>query len=122
MTPPIRKGGVYWVSDGSLRLPPEDKREIKPKRPIIVVSGDGTNGDDNWPTALVIPISTSTTSKTEFCLLLGASVANLPRKGWARVVAVQPLAKTDIQDFMGMLPAQMVTLLEENLFTYMGSS
>lgn len=119
MKSPIRKGGVYWVADSCLTLPPNDDRELKPTRPVIVVSGDETNENPDWPIVLVIPVSTSHTLKTEFCLKLGAGVGNLPRKGWARVVAIQPLTKEQIQDLMGMLPSETVALLEENLFAYM---
>ncbi|SEN89955.1 hypothetical protein SAMN05660976_08564, partial [Nonomuraea pusilla] len=42
MKPPLRKGGVYWVADNRLTLPPNDERTVKPKRPVIVVSGDET--------------------------------------------------------------------------------
>lgn len=119
MKSPIRKGGVYWVSDSCLTLPPNDARDIKPKRPVIVVSGDETNENPGWPIVLVVPVSTSPNLKTEFCLQLGAGTGNLPRKGWARVVAVQPLTKDEIQDMMGILPSAMVAILEENLFAYM---
>jgi mRNA-degrading endonuclease toxin of MazEF toxin-antitoxin module len=118
--PPIRKGGVYWVADERLTLPPNDERTVKPKRPVIVVSGDETNENPDWPIIFVVPISTSPTLKTPFCLQLGAGVGNLPSKGWARVVAMQPLAKSDIQDFTGNIPSAMLAILEENLFAYMG--
>ncbi|MGC5009715.1 type II toxin-antitoxin system PemK/MazF family toxin [Streptosporangium sp. DT93] len=115
----IRKGGVYWVSDSSLTLPPNDKRKIKPRRPVLVLSGDATNEDPQWPIVLVAPISTSPAMKTDFCLKLGAGTANLPEKGWVRIVALQPLVKEDIADYVGHLPAAMLAIVEENLFAYM---
>ncbi|GAA4221607.1 mRNA-degrading endonuclease toxin of MazEF toxin-antitoxin module [Streptosporangium album] len=120
MKAPIRKGGVYWVDDSDLTLPPNDERNVKPRRPVIVVSGDETNENPDWPIALVVPISTAPSHKTAYCLQIGAAVANLPKKGWARIVAVQPLAKDEIQDLIGHLPADMQGILHENLFAYMG--
>lgn len=120
MKPPLRKGGVYWVADNRLTLPPNDERTVKPKRPVIVVSGDETNENPDWPIVLVVPISTSPTLRTPFCLKLGAGVGNLPAKCWARVVAVQPLAKDDIQDFLGNIPSDMAAILDENLLAYLG--
>lgn len=93
---------------------------MRHRRPVIIVSGDEKNENSDWPIVLVVPISTSPRMKTEFCLQIGANVANLPEKGWARVVAVQPLAKDDVSDYIGRLPAAMLALLEENLFDYMG--
>ncbi len=120
MKPPIRRGGVYWVRDTRLTLPPEPEREIKSKRPVIVVSGDDHNEDADWPIALVVPISTSPKYATEFCQKLAARTANLPQAGWARVVAVQPVAKSEFLDYIGTVPSTTMALLTDNLFAYMG--
>lgn len=118
MKSPIRKGGVYWVLDSSIQLPPESVRTVKRRRPVIVISGDATNEAAAWPIALVIPVSTSPAFATDFCLKIGKGVANLPEPGWARVVAIQPLAKGEIGDYVGHLPSAMMAILVENLLSY----
>lgn len=117
---PIRKGGVFFVKDSSLTMPHNDVRNVHPQRTVIVLSGDATNQDPDWPHVLVVPTSTSTTLKTEFCVKLAASVGNLPRRCWVRVVFPQPLLKEDLGDYLGHLPAEHVAMLEDNLFAYMG--
>ncbi|GGP01382.1 type II toxin-antitoxin system PemK/MazF family toxin [Nonomuraea glycinis] len=72
----------YELSNSSLISRRDDRlRTVKPKRPVIVVSGDETNENPAWPIIFVVPISTSPTLKTPFRLQLGAGVGNLPSKG-----------------------------------------
>ncbi|SFL02889.1 mRNA-degrading endonuclease, toxin component of the MazEF toxin-antitoxin module [Streptosporangium canum] len=116
----IRKGGVYLVSDRSLTMPPNDQRNFHPKRPVIVLSGDAKNEQTSWPLVYVVPTSTATTLKTEYCVKLAQGVGNLPSKCWIRTVCAQPFLKEELGDYLGQLPAQVVLLIEENLFAYMG--
>lgn len=87
---------------------------------MIVVSADITNDDPKWPNALVVPMSSSTSFKTRFCVLIPAGMGNSSKKSWARVTAVQPLAKTDIGDFMGNLPAQQLDVVFARMLEYVG--
>jgi mRNA-degrading endonuclease toxin of MazEF toxin-antitoxin module len=77
-----RKGGVFMVDDGRLRMPPEDKRKKHPQRFVIIVSGDATNSDQGWPVVLVVPTSTSEHLATEYCVELSKGQGNLPKKCW----------------------------------------
>lgn len=117
---PPRKGGVFMVSDEAVRLPPEDKRKTHPHRYVIVVSGDATNADHDWPVLLVVPTSTNADFATEYCVELNKGNGNLPKKCWARVTLMQPLAKAELRDYCGRLLAAQVELLEQNLLAYMG--
>lgn len=84
------------------------------------MSGDAHNVDPSWPHVLVVPTSTATNLKTEFCVKIGSGVGNLPQKCWARTVCPQPILKEDLGDLIGFLPADTMSLIEENLFAYMG--
>jgi mRNA-degrading endonuclease toxin of MazEF toxin-antitoxin module len=81
MADPIA-GGVYYVRDRDLTLPPNDMRLYHDeRRPVVVISGPETNSDPTWRFVLVAPVSSSTSHKTRFCVKLVAKEANLPKKG-----------------------------------------
>ena len=67
-------------------------------------------------------MSSETTRKTRFCVKIPADEANSGRKTWARVPAVQPLLKADLQDRFGLLPAARVEEVQARLFQYLGLS
>ena len=85
-----------------------------------MLSGDTTNDDPAWVTVLVVPLSSSTTRRTRFCVKLSVGEGNLSKKTWARVPAVQPLAKAHLQDFSGPLPVDKLEQIQARLFEYMG--
>ena len=120
MKQPIRKGGVFMVPDKALSLPPNNAREYHGQRPVIVISGDAKNADDSWPHVLVIPTSSSGRLATEFCVKLAYGTANLTSKCWARVVMPQPIEKADFGAYLGTMPAEILDMIEGNLFAYMG--
>jgi mRNA-degrading endonuclease toxin of MazEF toxin-antitoxin module len=68
---------------------------------------------------LVAPLSSSTNRRTDFCVKVPANEGNVSRKTWVRVVAVQPLAKADLQDHFGTLPPARMEEIEANLLRYM---
>ncbi|MFC0864275.1 type II toxin-antitoxin system PemK/MazF family toxin [Sphaerimonospora cavernae] len=116
----IRKGGVYYVSDRSLTMPPNDKRNYHPKRPVIVLSNDANNEQADWPFVYVVPTSTATTLRTEYCVKIAQGFGNLPSKCWARTICAQPFLKEELGDYLGQLPPQVMGLIEENLLGYIG--
>jgi mRNA-degrading endonuclease toxin of MazEF toxin-antitoxin module len=117
----IHRGGVYYVSDRSLTMPPNDQRTYHPKRPVIVISGDAKNQQSDWPLVLVVPTSTATSLKTGYCVKLAQGMGNLPSKCWARVVCAQPYLKEELGDHLGRVSPQTVALIEENLIAYLGA-
>jgi len=100
----IRRGGVFWVSDETLSLPPNPQRTFHNRRPVIVISGDAKNASPEWPHVLVVPTSSSGTRATEFCVKLAYGVGNLPSKCWARTVMPQPIEKKALGDYLGEIP------------------
>lgn len=118
---PVINGGVYYVSDSVISLPPNDERRYHDeRRPVVVISGPNTNSSKGWRTVLIAPISTSTSLKTGYCVKLSAGEGGVPKKCWVRVVAVQPLMKSDLEDRLGVLPAERLEEIQARLFQYLG--
>jgi mRNA-degrading endonuclease toxin of MazEF toxin-antitoxin module len=64
-------GAVYYVRDRDLTLPPNDHCQYHDeRRPVLVISGPETNSDASWGFVLGVPISSSTSHKTRFCVRL----------------------------------------------------
>lgn len=108
------------VPDKALSLPPNAGREFHGQRPVIVISGDAQNADDTWRHILVIPTSSSGRLKTEFCVKLAYGTANLTSKCWARTPMPQPVAKNDLIDYLGQMPADIMETIDNGLLAYMG--
>lgn len=117
---PVVYGGLYWVSDAALSLPPNDDRHLHDRRPVLVISGPETNSDPLWPVVLIMPLSSETGRKTKFCVKVPAFEGNLEKKTWVRVPAVQPLLKRDLQDYLGTLPDSRVDEIQGRLWQYLG--
>lgn len=116
----IIAGGVYYVADDKLALPPESKRtRHEERRSFVVVSGQPQNNDSRWPLVLGCPISSSTTHRTRFCIKLSQGEANLGKKSWIRVPAIQPLDKGDLEDLLGTLPDEVAKKLIASILSYM---
>lgn len=118
--PAIVAGGVYVVDDNALSLPPNDNRTYHQSRPLIVISGSTTNSDPNWPTALVVPTSSSTQMRTRFCVKLGHGEGGLDRKTWARVPAAQPLMKSELTTNLGIISGVLLEEIHARLLEFMG--
>lgn len=119
--PALKRGGVFQIRDEKLTLPPESQRgeAHKSARPFLVVSRDDKNADTNWPTIVGCPISSSTGYKTQYCVKLSAGTANLTKKSWVRVPAIQPISKEDITQFMGELSADLMLDVDASIAEYL---
>lgn len=113
-------GGIYWVDDSDVSLPPNDQRKLHPKRTVLVLSGPDSNFDPTWELVLVAPLSSETARKTKFCVKLAQGDGNVMKKCWVRVPAVQPLLKTHLRDHLGVVPAEKLEEVQARLFDYMG--
>ncbi|MFI6758977.1 type II toxin-antitoxin system PemK/MazF family toxin [Micromonospora sp. NPDC050417] len=118
---PVINGGIYYVKDSVITLPSNDDRQYhEERRPVVVLSGPNTNSFGGWRTVLVAPISSSTSLKTSYCVKLSAGEGGLSKKCWVRVIAVQPLLKSDLEDRLGVLAAERLEEIQARLFQYMG--
>ncbi|RCV51861.1 type II toxin-antitoxin system PemK/MazF family toxin [Marinitenerispora sediminis] len=116
----IIRGGIYRVPDRFLTFPPDYDREPHAQRNVIVISGDSAHEDDEWPIIMVVPCPSQATRRTKYCVKIPYGVGNMDKKCWARVVAAQPMAKDEVGDFVGHLPADMLEEIYLNWAEYTG--
>jgi mRNA-degrading endonuclease toxin of MazEF toxin-antitoxin module len=118
---PYISGGVYLVTDKSLRLIPEEERVVHDqRRPVVVVTSAASNGDPDWPFVLACPISGSTSRRTRFDVQLAKGQAGVVKKCWIRIPAVQPLTKSALEDRTGTLDEDLLTQVQGRLAQYLG--
>lgn len=109
------------VADGVLSLDDGRRRNVHDeRRPFVVLSGVDFNNDRDWLVVLGCPMSSSTTFRTDLCVRLNAGVANVSKKCWIRVPALQPIPKTALEDLTGTLPADKLKELEMRVLQYLG--
>lgn len=113
-------GGVYWLPDEDITLLPPEERALHPRRPVITVSSQELMTDADWPFALVIPTSTQPRRATRFCIEIKAGEGNLPQDTWARVPAVQPVMKSALTQYIGLVPPLRLTEIKASVVAYMG--
>ena len=116
----VQPGALYFVEDETLLLlPREDRKLHDTRRPVVVVSGAQVNANADWPFVLCCPLSTSTTRKTEFCVPLSGQEA-VGKKTWGRVPAIQPIMKSDLQDFIHEVPEHKRLEIQARIVQYLG--
>jgi mRNA-degrading endonuclease toxin of MazEF toxin-antitoxin module len=120
-------GAVYFVTDSDLMLPGDEQRQLhNSRRPVVVVSDQnerhGTNAmsADEWPSVLVIPVSSSTNYRTRFDVKLGAGEGNLTKKGWVRVPALQVIDKDSLDELIGRISAEKLDEITAQVLNYLG--
>lgn len=120
-------GSIYFVPDQEVQLPGGEKRLVHlERRPVLVFSDQGsvhgTNArpSDEWPSVLVVPISHSTKFRTKFDIRIRAGEGNLPKKGWARVPAVQMVDKDVLEDFTGTVEPATLDAVTAQILDYLG--
>lgn len=119
--PPIVVGGLYLVADQKVDLLPAKQRTLhQERRRFVVLSGNDTNSDPEWPSVLGAPLSSSTRYKTPFDVALAAGEAGAKKKCWIRIPALQPLQKSDLEDFTGELGKERLAEAQVRVFQYMG--
>ncbi|MEO8528949.1 MAG: type II toxin-antitoxin system PemK/MazF family toxin [Pseudolysinimonas sp.] len=122
MSDPIRRGGIYLVPDTSVNFPPRTlkDRNIKRRRPFLVLSNDATNTDESWLIVLGFPLSTSKDFRSEFDIELSAAIEGLTEDCWVQVAMLQPLAKAKLVTRLGQVPASEMERVVTNLARYSG--
>lgn len=124
MTIPVNQqpvlGGVYYVSDVALSMPPNNDRNYHNKRTVLVVSGTAVNRDASRPSVTVAPISGSQRWRSPDCVRLQLGDGGVTKPCWVRVPHLQPILKADLADFLGVLPAAKVREVQAHVAQYLG--
>lgn len=119
-------GSIYLVADERLRLAGSERTVHDARRPVLVVSDQGeANGTNalpasDWPSLLVIPLSSSTSCKTRFDVRLAAGEVNLLKRCWARVPALQMIDKDCLGDMTGQVSPQVLDQATAQVLRYLG--
>lgn len=119
----ITQGSVWTIEDDHIQMPPTARRTVThDTRPVIVISNDKKNLDDNFPIVLVCPVSTSNFQNfvTQYDLAIAKNNGNLERDSWARTTLVQPLEKELLTDLKGTLPEEILLDLLVGVSDYLG--
>jgi len=121
-----RAGAVYYVDDELLGLPGGERVVHDGRRPAVVVSDQGgvhgTNAQrpEDWPSVLVVPISSKTSYRTKFDVPIAAGEANLRKKGWARIPGLQMVDKTYLTDMTGLVDQDTLDQITAQILNYLG--
>jgi mRNA-degrading endonuclease toxin of MazEF toxin-antitoxin module len=120
-------GAVYYVDDDEVELPGESTRRLHDeRRPVVVVSDQGEVNQTNaqsprdWPSVLVVPVSSSTSYRTRFDVKLSAGCGNLSKKAWARIPALQPIDKSALKELIGLVPMEVLEDITAQILNYLG--
>jgi mRNA-degrading endonuclease toxin of MazEF toxin-antitoxin module len=87
------------------------------RRPVIVVSHDGFNQASAWRSAIVVPISTSSSQgkRGSTAVEIPGGAAGLPKTSSALCHRVTTLDRAKLTGRVGSLPADLVRGVEEGL-------
>jgi mRNA-degrading endonuclease toxin of MazEF toxin-antitoxin module len=115
------QGGIYYVDERWLNLPPESERIVHDaRRPFLVLSGNATNSESTWRTVSGCPISGSTTYRTRFDVKFSAGEWGLTKKCWLRVHALQPVMKADLEDQLGLIDNVRLEEVQARVLQHLG--
>ena len=114
-------GGVYLVADEALSLDDGQPRNVHDaRRPFVVLSADNYNNDPAWRVVLGCPTSKSTSFRTDLCVKLNAGDANVPKKCWVRIPALQGIARSSLEDMTGVLPPDKLQEVQMRVLQFLG--
>lgn len=117
----IIHGGIYYIADAALTLPPDSERQLhQERRPFLVLSGPDTNADPDWTVVSGCPLSSSTVYRTHLDVKLAAGEGGVTKKCWVRIHAIQPILKEDLEDRVGSLDAVRLQEVQARLLQYLG--
>lgn len=102
----IKRGSV-WLAN----LDPTIGSEIRKTRPVVVVSNDVNNMNNNVIT--VLPVTSNTTHVYSFEVLLLKGIANLPKDSKAKADQIRTLDKSRLVKSIGTLPDNYIDLIDE---------
>jgi len=123
----FQAGSIYYISDVHLKFPGDTSaRTYHPQRSVLIVSDQnarhGTNArsSHDWPSVLIVPLSSSTTGRTRFDVQFGAGVGNLEKKSWARVPALQVVDKDHLMTYLGAIGSDLLDAVTAQILNYLG--
>jgi mRNA interferase MazF len=98
--------GEIWLAN----LDPTVGMEINKKRPVVIVSNNVNNLNNNVVT--VLPITSNTNHIFSFEVFLPVGTANLPKNSKAKADQIRALDKSRLISFIGQLPDSYLHLID----------
>lgn len=114
-----REGGIYLLPDAKVRFTPQGVAHPE-RRPFLILSRDLDNLRPDWEVVFGCPVSSQSSWTTQHDLKMPAGTANLPKKSWARIPMAQSVLKTDLEDYWGCIPSEMLLNARALLARYVG--
>lgn len=111
----IHRADIYWADLGLA----QGSRPAK-RRPVLVIQSDPYNAS-----RLATVLAAAITSNTALAAMPGnvflpAAVSRLPRDSVVNITALVTLSKTDLTDFAGQVPANLMQEVDEGLRHILG--
>lgn len=120
-TPQLAAGQVWWIKGTKAQFPngygPPDSD--KP-RPPVILTGDNTLTDPNFPTVLVAFCSTQTQHATSQDLILRASQTPVGNDSPVMLSMVQATRKTDLVQYIGTLQPLALQMIQRKILHILG--
>lgn len=108
----MRRGEIYWAD-----LVPRSGPEQSGRRPVVLMSHDGFNMIPAWRSAIVVPITTSSSQAKPgpTVVELPGGIAGLPKTSFAVCHQVTTLDRSKLTRKVGSLSSEILREVEEGL-------
>jgi mRNA interferase MazF len=108
----MKRGELYWAD-----LIPRSGSEQTGRRPVIVLSHDGFNQAPTWRSIIVVPLSTSPSQaqRGPTVIEIPGTAAGLPKTSYAVCHQVTTLDRAKLTKRIGVLPTELLSVVEEGL-------
>lgn len=109
----IKRGSV-WLAN----LDPTVGSEIRKTRPVVIVSNDTNNINNNVVT--VLPVTSNIAHVYSFEVLLSKGVGSLPKDSKAKADQIRTLDKSRLIKSIGILPDTSIDLIDKAMKLHLG--
>ncbi len=101
----MKRGDIFWAN-----LAPRSGSEQRGRRPVVVISHNIFNQNQNWRSIIIVPISTSEAQAKRGLtgVLIPQGTANLSKDSVALCHQVTTLDRAKFEGFIGTLPARII--------------
>lgn len=121
MPDPFSPGEIWWVRDAEFSFPDDLGPPFSGKgRPAIILTGDDTLIDQNFPTVLVAPCSKQPERANQQDLILRPPAVPLPFATRVMMSMIQPLNKAALKDCAGALEPITFQLIQRHILHIFG--
>lgn len=120
----LRRGAVYSLPPEVVRWLPRLRQPTSEPHPVVVYSCSHVADADAWKYVWVMPISTSPTFATDFCVRVTAANSGgaLSKDSWIRTSLLQPIEKRVLarERHKGFLPPVILQEVDEAVAMFAG--